>query len=376
MNDDLCCHICGIPLMLSKEFSWDANGAITLKRSSRTRMVLFESDSIDHLFRGIEELIGLPVANIVIESKSRDTKRYIERLLTPEMSGFLPEQWRGGTGEMNGMNRQEREASLAVVKAVTQSIVDLSRVYGYGDQRLGDAWESGGDYPWRTQVYRNPYSLLFVAADNLGAGEVFEKTEMWVRWESIGENTYNIEVYPEQHPIDLGERLKKRHYWLKPGGIDYERCPGCGLPQEVATLDYDLAKGVYTDPDTGWRMAIFGPSAIDAIFDDLEAELGEAIPETVIEAQRRYIRGAWSEERWNRSGATFQKMIGLRGLGSQVEFAGHRDHLFMKIENCCLHLPLIGTIQALVEMAYKVDRSIIEWEMAEDGDLSLNVTIN
>jgi hypothetical protein len=369
------CDVCGTPLTISEELSWDANGAITLKRSPRGRMVFFESESIDRLFKGIEELIGFSIRNIVIESKSRDTRRYIERLLTPEMSGFMPEQWRGTEGGGDVMTPEERQANLAIVKAVTQNMINLSRIYGYGDERLGDSWDSGDDYPWRSQIYRNPYSLLFVAADNLGSGEVFEKSDMWVRWEDMGENTYRIEVYPNEHPIDLGERLKKRRYDLKPGDIVYERCPGCGVPQEVAKLEYDLGEGTYTNPDTGWRMAVFGPFSIDSIFDDLEAELGAAIPETVIEAQRRYIKSAWGVERWNRSGATFQKMIGLRGLGNQVEFEGDRNHLTMKIENSCLHLPIIGTIQALVEMAYRVEGSSCEWELADDGDLNLTISV-
>lgn len=370
------CVTCGIPTMLSREFIWNASGAIVLRRSPRTRMAFFESDSIDGLFRGIEELIGLSIANIVIESKSRDTKGYIERLLTPEMSGFVPEQWRGSEGEMNGMTREEREASLAVVKAVTQNMTDLSRMYGYGDQELGDAWESGGDYPWRTQIYRNPYSLYFAAADNLGAGEVFEGTEMWVKWVNVGGKTYLIETYPARHPVDLKERLRRKRYDLKPGDVAYERCPECGLPLQVARLRYDLHEGTYTDPDTGWRMAIFGPAPVDAIFDDLESELGEAVPATVIEAQRRYIKSAWGAERWNRSGSTFKQMIAVRGLGNQVEFVGDGTGLSMRIENACLHLPLIGTIQALVELAYRAESSRLEWELAEDGDLCIAVGVS
>jgi hypothetical protein len=62
-------------------------------------------------------------------------------------------------------------------------------------------------------------------------------------------------------------------------------------------------------------MALFGPLALDAVFDDLEAELGEAIPETVIEAMRRYIRDAWSYEEWWREEDTFRNMIGGAGHG-------------------------------------------------------------
>jgi hypothetical protein len=114
---------------------------------------------------------------------------------------------------------------------------------------------------------------------------------------------------------------------------------------------------------------------LDSIFQDLESELGEVIPETVIEAQRQSIRSAWGMDRWNRAGSTFQHMIAVRGLGNQVEFEGDKTHLTMKIENSCLHLPMIGTIQALVELAYKVESSAVEWELAGDGDLILTVKV-
>ena len=376
MNNVERCGVCGIPVMVSKEFNWNDSGTITLKRSPTSRMVFFESDSTDELFKGIEGLIGFSIVNLVIESKSRDTKGYIERLLTPLMSGFLPEQWRGSLGEMNHMTDDQKAASLAVIQSVTQNMTDLSRIYGYGDQKLGADWESGGDYPWRAQMYHNPYSLIFAAADNLGAGEVFEKTEMWVRWEDLGGDTYNIVTYPAQHPVDLKERLKRKRYDLKPGEILFERCSGCGVPQEIAKLEYSLRDGTYVNPDTGWRMALFSPAPIDAIFDDLEAELGEAVPEAVIEAQRSYIKSAWGVERWNRSGENFQKIIAVRGLGNQVKFDGNANHLAMNIENSCLHLPIIGTVQALVELAYRADSSRVEWEVQEDGDLDLDVILN
>jgi len=123
-------------------------------------------------------------------------------------------------------------------------------------------------------------------------------------------------------------------------------------------------------------MAIFGPGPIDAIFEDLKSELGDTITEAVIEAQRRYIKSAWGVERWNRSGATFQKIIAVRGLGNQVKFEGDHNHLEMRIENSCLHLPIVGTIQALVEFAYRVESSRLEWELIEDGDLNLNVIVH
>jgi hypothetical protein len=122
-------------------------------------------------------------------------------------------------------------------------------------------------------------------------------------------------------------------------------------------------------------MAIFGPFSLDSILEDLEAELGEAIPEMVIEAERLYIRTAWSMDEWRMGAADFQKLIALRVLGNLNQFEGDRDHLKVLIENAALHLPMVGIVQALVEMAYNADSSAITWEFSPDGDLNVDVKV-
>jgi len=181
------CEKCGVPLMVSRELNWEANGVISLTSSPRNRMVFFEAESIEQLFRGIEELIGAPIEHIVIESRSRETKRYIERVFPPEMREAVARMARAEAGESPGVTTEEKEALLATIRAIALSIIDISTIYGYGDQKTSDLWESGGDYPWRTQTIRNPYSLLFIAADNLGALEACEGSSMRVKYEEIEE---------------------------------------------------------------------------------------------------------------------------------------------------------------------------------------------
>jgi hypothetical protein len=162
---------------------------------------------------------------------------------------------------------------------------------------------------------------------------------------------------------------------LKPGDVVYERCPDCNVPLEVASRKWNCAEGTYTDPDTGRRMAIFGPAAVDAIFDDLENELGDIIPNAIIEAQRQNLKSAWGMDRWNRSGSSFQNMLAIRGLGNLVEFKGDTNGLFLSLQNACLPLPIVGTIQALVELAYRAESSTREWEFSADGDLNVDIRI-
>jgi hypothetical protein len=370
------CAQCGVPAMVSSGLKWESNGVISLAASPRNRMVFFESETLDRIFGGIDELIGMPIAHIVIESRCRETKRYIERAFPPEVRRIIDSTESSLQDRIAKMSPDEKETLYATMKVITQSIIDIARNYGYGQQRLSELWERGEDFPWRVQLVQDPYSILFIAGDNLGSVEAFEGVNMQVRYERTGENTYRTEVFPGEHSLELRERLKRRRYEFKPGDINYERCPECGIPISVSRRVWDLDRGVIIDGDTSRRMAIFGPFSIDSICDDLEAELGDAIPAAVVEATRRYIRTAWNLENWNRDGLTFQQMIAVRGLGNLVHFEGDRDSLEMSIENSCLHLPMVGTVQALVELAYRVESSTAVWELSEDGDLDLTITVN
>jgi hypothetical protein len=368
------CDNCGIPLLVGRGLAWHGNGTISLAGSPKNRMVFFESDTIDQLFKGIEKLIGIPIAHLVIESRARETRKYIAGFFPPEMRESHAFKLLSGKEPDDSISPEEKERQLNAIKSIADTIIDISRVYGYGDQRRSDLWDTGAAFPWRTQVIRNPYSLLFIAADNVGSVEVFEETEMRVKYEEIAEDTYEIGVFPGKRPAVLKERLQRKNYDLKPGDIEYERCPRCGVPLEVAQRKWNCADGTYTDPDTGRRMAIFGPAAVDAIFDDLQYELGDAITNAAIEAQRQYLKSAWSEDQWNRSGSAFHHMIAVRGLGNLTEFKGDAKGLALTIQNACLELATIGTVQALVELAYRSESSTCEWELTGEGDL--NIIIN
>jgi hypothetical protein len=365
-----------VPLMLSGEHKWESNGVISLTRSPRNRMVFFESELIDRLFRGIEGMIRAPIEHIAIESRRRETRRFIERGLSPET--FQVMEGKGGLKEGPDLHisPEEKEVFLKKMWGVVRHNLDIGFVYGYGEQLMGDLWDTDASFPWRTRICKNPYSLIFMVADVLGSVEAFESADMRVLYDKISEDTYRVEVYPGDHPVELTERLKRKRYDFKPGDIQYDTCSECGVPLAVASMNWDMDKGTITDPQTGRRSAIFGPLAVDSIFEDLEIEIGEIIPETIVEAQRRQIKHIWGADSWNREGSTFQEMIARRGLGNLTTFDGDGKHLDMVIENSCLHLPMVGTVQGLVELAYKVQSSACEWELSDDGDLSITINVN
>ena len=162
------CQGCGGPLLISRDLRWEANGVVSLSSSRANRMIMFECECIDRIFKGIEELIGLSVEHIVIESRSRETRVFTERSYPLAVRKIL--EGTGGCKEGQGLDipPEKKETLLSTMRVMTASLVDTGKIYGYGDQHLGELWDQGADYPWRNLYLNNPYSLLFQAADNLG----------------------------------------------------------------------------------------------------------------------------------------------------------------------------------------------------------------
>lgn len=373
MKGSRLCAECGVPLLIGRELRWGGNGVITVAGSPRSRMILYESNVIDNLFRGIEELIGLPIQHLVIESRRREVRRYIEkRFPAPLRKLFAGAEIRLSRDGVVG--RAVRPLLFKLGKAQAERVIGIGRIYGHGDPRLSEMWESGERYPWRTNIIRKPYSLPFWLAEALGSAEAFDGVDEWVRYEEIEDDTYRVTTYVADHPVDLKERLQRRRYDFKPGDISFELCRACGVPREVGRYRWDLAEGTIYDPDYGWRMAIYGPSALEAVLDDLEAELGEAVPDVVAEAQRRYVKSRAGVRNWRRSGMTFNRLTALRGLGNITRFEVDENHLDLTIQNACLAPMMAGMAQAIFELALNKDSTTRSWGLAEDGDLEIRIS--
>ncbi len=369
------CEECGVPLMISSGLKWEGNGVISMAMSPSNRMVFYESGNIDGLFRGIGELVGMSVEHIVIESRRRETKRYIEKLYMANMQEEV-ELARNGMREKDlPQDSAVRQKLLQVARVITDNINDVARINGYGDISLTGGWDTGEEFPWRTMVIRDPYSMMLYAGDMLGSVEAVEDIDHWIEYGEIEENVYELTTFPGQHPVALKDRLQRRKYDFKPGDIEFERCSGCGLPSEISRCAWDLEKGIIVDYETGRRMAMFGPGGLEAVLYDLEAELGEAIPEAVIEAQKDYVKGYVGEEDWKQDASSFRRLIASRGLGNLTHFGGDRATLNTTIENSCLHLIMVGTAQAMVEMVYGAEDSSCAWELSEDGDLNITIKV-
>ncbi|MDI7253452.1 MAG: hypothetical protein QME89_12980, partial [Actinomycetota bacterium] len=344
------CPSCGVPLFIGRELRWGSDGVIHLARAPHNRMVLYESNIIDNLFRGIEELIGVSIEHIVIESRRREVRKYIEGVFPAWIRRPLVTLNERLSG-MPGLKGLARAVRGPLGKALAGRVFEVGRVYGYGDSRPGPLWEEGDVHPWRSTVVHNPYSVLFFAAECLASVEAFEGKDHCVTYRELEEGVYLFEVQPGEHPVALRERLARKRYPFKPGELHYDLCPGCGVPREVERLNWDLDRGIITDTDSGRRMALFGPHAVDAVLQDLEAELGDEVPAAAVEAQRRYVKSRVAGENWRKRGTDFMHMAALRGLGYVARFEADTEHLSVTLHNACMPYLNVGMAQALYEIA-------------------------
>jgi len=369
------CESCGVPRLISEVFKWEDSGIISISYSPGARMVFYESGNIDNVFRGVEEQIGIPIEHIVMERKRRDTRKFMERVFSQEAERLASIMGGKSIDRVSAVQPERRQEILDLGATVNTQATTIGMVYGYGDIKFSDLWELWESFPWRTQIIHNPYSVIFFSADMLATVEAFEQKDMRVKYEKVGSDVYLLAVHPGEHPMELKERLKRKTYEIKSGDISHELCPGCGIPLDVARCRWDLEEGIIVDPLTGRRMALFDPAAMDAVFDDLEAELGESVPDAIIEAQRRYGKRSMSADSWRRSGYDFKSWAALRGLGNITHFKADEKRLTLTLENPSMHLSLVGMAQALYELAWGAESSTSDWHHTDNGDLVINVML-
>jgi hypothetical protein len=346
------CKECGVPLMVSRSQTWHDNGTITQTKDPDHRMVFYESNDFNGLVAGIERMIGLSIDDIVIETKRREVKEYVEKLYSP---------------------LARRIARRVGVARAIDSLSTEGRALGFGDIGLVGWKRKGGDDDYITVSVKKPHWLLSFCGEVLGAWEAIDSRDSCVTHEQVGDDEHRVTCRIGSHPIGLQERLQFRSNKPKPGDIVLERCPSCSVPLGVAAYRWNIEGGTIAQPETGRRMAVVGSWGVEAIMEDLEAELGETIPETAIEAQRLHVKQAMKDDDWKGAPTDYRQALAFRGLGNLTHFGGRREHLEIIIENACMPYLTVGFVQAFYELALGYERSTYEYELSPDGVLNIDI---
>ncbi len=119
-------------------------------------------------------------------------------------------------------------------------------------------------------------------------------------------------------------------------------------------------------------MVLVGPMEMESIFGELEAELGEEITHTVVEAQKRFVKSVLREEEIGQGVDYLTRQIALRGMGNLVEFEFRKEGLDAVVDNASPHLLVAGMLQGIFE-ALTGDKSSCGYVLEKDGSLAVSV---
>jgi hypothetical protein len=331
MNISICPE-CKVPEPVKQGQIWLNNGDIVQAVNPRARLGFIECENLDPLFRNVGEIIGMSIENLVVNIDARAVERF--------MSQLIPESIK----EMVQARQMDPRLFL-------DNIMTYCHIIGFGRYEYIDSRYMRDDDDFSITRVEAPFSVPEAAGGIAGVTSALVGGE---------------------HAVTYEKKLRIRPYHHRDGDIELERCAACGVPAALSGFRWYLDRGLIVNKHNGRRMAILGPEHLDVLFRALEEELGETIPDVVVEAQRRFTRtGFYSIEEVSNEG-DFRAQLALRGMGNLREISMGVGGMRIRIDNAAGHLLIVGMAQGLFEMALDVG-SNVEWELTEDGNLEVEV---
>ncbi len=346
------CPECGAPEIATSEHIWLSNGDIVHKRALSSRMVFLESENLDPLYRGIEQIIGVPIEHMIITTNRRAQYVYLRSFVPDEILEKI----------------RNKEMDYEPVDAIFR---DLGTVDGLGNYELVERRFEGDQNDFDKVSVSEPHSVPMAVAAHIGAIEVLTGVDQGYWYEMVARNKYNITAYPSPHPEDLSRRLWFQPYEHQDGDVELERCATCGGPKALSGYQWYTDRGVIVNKTTKRRTTIMGDALLHPIFSELERELGDDIPRAVVEAQRRFTKSGYYTVNDILEEADFRTQLALRGLGNLKQLSMRRQGMHMRIVNVALPLILIGMVQGFFEMSFDLRSSDVDWQISEEGDLEM-----
>jgi len=343
------CRLCGFPYLLSKMIRWRDNGTISFTIMPDFRLILLESQMMTDIYSHIEENMGISISHLVFEAQRNAVRWALDSLLNkfPVSLGRV------------GPNKQ-----LAVRIFCRLSVwLGCGYVKGlhYRSKRYGEA------------LIRNPFDRDLLTAIILGAFESLERRHFENEWKMIGGDEV-IRVTTSDAKPEFSKRLEIDLQPSRDGDLALSRCPSCGVPANLAYLDWREEEGEIIDNRRGQRMIIIDPYSGSAVFRELEKELGEDIFPLIINAGKDYARdrilepGGVSDNGGKISAEDREvfyrkslRLLPLWGYGNPVSLHHEEGRLEITIENPFNKYLLAGYIAALFE-AVDGAESKVTWE--------------
>lgn len=347
------CPVCKASKRVIKEHEWMQDGTIVQRKNRDHRMIFIEAHNIASTFSGVEEIIGMSIEHIIVEAKRRATFDFVDHMLPGIVKAIV---------------------RLVGIKPVVRDISKLGSVMGYGDIKLAEIRRVHDEGDYATMNIKEPYSIPLFCGDVAGTFNATDRREVNITYDEKAPDDYEVTAHISNHPLALQERLQTRPYTHKEGNVQLERCPKCGGPMELSNYQWHLDRGVIENRTNGRRMALVGPASLDAIIEELESELGESIPQVIIEAQRRFIRTGFYSLDEIASEELFRMQLAIRGLGNLREVKWDQDRMRITLENPCLSVVIVGLVLGFFELASGREGKA-DWEFTDDGSMIVEVSL-
>jgi hypothetical protein len=341
------CSYCGVPEEISEGSRWESNGTISATTLAGLRSFWYEAEGLNALFRNIGESVGMPIDRLIIEGKRKNSLQYLQQFLSG-IRGFL--------------------ARTLMRDKVYNSISDLGAIFGYGHFDILEIVK--GEY---VKIFgRNIYNLPMLMGDLMATFNAVEGLSADIQVEEKDDGLL-LTVTPGEKPgLELTSRLEVKPVPLKPGNIFFEPCPKCGVPLDFKECKWSFEEGTITDTTTGRNMVSLGMEHIDAVFRELEAELGEDIARIILKAQGDYAKRALTEEEMERGFLYFNRFFALRGMGNLVQYDLSDAAIDAVVENASPPLMVAGMLQGIFE-ATTGRESACEYVRGDDGTLLVKI---
>jgi len=348
------CRVCRIPLAFAQLNRWHTDGDITQAGNEQARMAFVECENIDPLFRELGRLMGHSIDNLVINIVARGTQLYMDTLIPGEVKQMI----RNKTIDMG---------------AFAQGVIDLCHAIGYGKYEfLGYRYENDPEDYCKIRITK-PFSILETSGAFAGVVASSVGGEHSVSFEEVSPGVFELTTGWTTYPEVVKERLQLKLYHRVEGDVHLERCPECGTPSRLASMcSWDLENGIILNRGSGRRMAMLGPGLMDTLFEALEWELGEEIPGMVVEAQGAIVREGFAPLPLDLPFQEARTELALRGLGNLRELRLEEKEAWLKIDNSCMRLLVVGWFKGSFErMRGRPCRA--SWQVSPEGSLEVEL---
>jgi hypothetical protein len=354
MLDVTRCPECGVPELLNQGQQWLNNGDIVQRMNPQARVGFIECENLDPVFQTMAELIGISIEPMIVNIAARSVEVYMRPLIPQQAKDMMV-------------------AKQLDPNSFEGFIFTLCHVYGFGKYETISYRYERDDKDYAIYHIIKPFSLPLAAGALAGASSSLVGGQHHITYRELSPEVYEFTTTWTEYPEEFVDRFHAQPYMHRDGDLELEACSTCGLPKGLASFRWSVDEGLIENRHTGRRMVLLEPGLQDRLFNELESELGEAIPKVVVEAQRRFTKtGFYSIDQVSDEG-DFRTQLALRGLGNLREIKMGPPGLFMRIDNAAGCLMTVGMVQGLFEMAFDV-RSNADWALSPEGNLQVEIS--